>query len=130
MGQFEPDHKLGGRLHRHICVYCLKKGKVVGHAEKDCALSRKNGSKKCYQLSTNSRDSFDGSVFAPKYTKPKILAEACGDFDLPQAFSSQTPVQKKLQSSMNHNHVAYKPRYIYNTKCKVCETETSSQSLP
>ena len=43
--KFDSDHEVGGKLHRHICVFCVKQGKVIGHAEKDCALARKNVSK-------------------------------------------------------------------------------------
>ena len=41
---FQKDHESNGRLHRHICAYCLSTGKQLGHAEKDCA-HKKNASK-------------------------------------------------------------------------------------
>ena len=30
------DHEVGGRVHRHICAYCLQQGEVVNHVQKDC----------------------------------------------------------------------------------------------
>ena len=32
------DHKVGGRLHRHVCATCLQEGKVLAHPEKDCSM--------------------------------------------------------------------------------------------
>ena len=40
------DHKVGGRLHRHVCATCLQQGKVLAHPEKDCSMVKeqtKNG---------------------------------------------------------------------------------------
>ena len=41
---FQKDHDSNGKLHKHICAYCLSTGKQLGHAEKDCA-HKKNTSK-------------------------------------------------------------------------------------
>ena len=38
------DHETNGKLHRHICAFCLSMGKQLQHAEKDC-IHKKNGSK-------------------------------------------------------------------------------------
>ena len=36
---FTKDHNLGGKIHRHICAFCLSQGRISNHAEKDCLLS-------------------------------------------------------------------------------------------
>ena len=41
---FEKDHEFAGRMHRHICAYCLSQGKQLNHPEKECTL-KKVGSK-------------------------------------------------------------------------------------
>ena len=33
---FAKDHETNGKLHRHICAYCLKLGKQLTHSEKNC----------------------------------------------------------------------------------------------
>ena len=38
------DHETNGKLHRHICAFCLSMGKQLQHAEKDCI--HKKGSSK------------------------------------------------------------------------------------
>ena len=30
------DHEMNGKLHKHICAFCLGIGKQIGHPEKDC----------------------------------------------------------------------------------------------
>ena len=30
------DHETNGKLHKHICAFCLSVGKQLGHPEKDC----------------------------------------------------------------------------------------------
>ena len=35
------DHEVNGRLHKHLCSFCLSQGRYLGHAEKDCIFSRK-----------------------------------------------------------------------------------------
>ena len=42
---FFRNHEVSGRLHRHICAYCLSQGRQLVHAEKDCHFARKNGPK-------------------------------------------------------------------------------------
>ena len=37
---FQKDHDSYGRLHRHICAYCLSMGKQLGHVGKDCTNKR------------------------------------------------------------------------------------------
>ena len=39
------DHELAGKLHRHICAYCLSQGRILPHAEKECTTKKlsKNG---------------------------------------------------------------------------------------
>ena len=34
--QFSTDHEVGGRIHKHVCAYCLNSGKQLSHPEKDC----------------------------------------------------------------------------------------------
>ena len=38
------DHETNGKLHRHICAFCLSMGKQLQHAEKDC-IHKKSSSK-------------------------------------------------------------------------------------
>ena len=38
---FAKDHEVNGRMHKHICLFCLGQGRVLGHAEKDCIFSRR-----------------------------------------------------------------------------------------
>ena len=33
---FGKDHESNGRLHRHICAFCLSQGKQLAHSEKKC----------------------------------------------------------------------------------------------
>ena len=33
---FAKDHETNGKLHRHICAYCLNLGKQLTHSEKNC----------------------------------------------------------------------------------------------
>ena len=33
---FGKDHDSNGRLHRHICAFCLSQGKQLAHSEKNC----------------------------------------------------------------------------------------------
>ena len=32
----KKDHQVNGRLHRHICAFCLANGKQLNHSEKNC----------------------------------------------------------------------------------------------
>ena len=36
------DHKVQGKLHRHICAYCLSNSRHMSHQEKECYFSKKN----------------------------------------------------------------------------------------
>ena len=38
------DHEVNGRLHRHICTFCLANGKQLNHSEKNC-LAKNNQAK-------------------------------------------------------------------------------------
>ena len=40
------DHKVNGKLHKHLCSFCLSQGRYLDHAEKDCIFSRKAITKK------------------------------------------------------------------------------------
>ena len=42
---FFRDHEVSGRVHKHICAYCLSQGRQLVHAEKDCHFARRNGPK-------------------------------------------------------------------------------------
>ena len=33
---FQRDHETNGKLHKHICAFCLAKGKQLNHSEKNC----------------------------------------------------------------------------------------------
>ena len=33
---FQKDHETNGRLHKHICAFCLANGKQLNHSEKNC----------------------------------------------------------------------------------------------
>ena len=39
---FHKDHDTNGRLHRHICSFCLTQGRQLGHSEKNCQNKAKN----------------------------------------------------------------------------------------
>ena len=39
---FPKDHETIGRMHKHICVFCLIQGKQLGHLEKNCQNKTKN----------------------------------------------------------------------------------------
>ena len=39
--QFSTDHEVGGRIHKHVCAYCLNSGKQLSHLEKDCMRKKK-----------------------------------------------------------------------------------------
>ena len=39
--RFQKDHEVNGKIHRHICSYCLSQGRIMNHSEKECAFSRK-----------------------------------------------------------------------------------------
>ena len=41
MHAFVKDHETNGKLHRHICPFCLSIGKQLQHAEKDCIHKKK-----------------------------------------------------------------------------------------
>ena len=32
----KKDHEMNGRLHRHICAFCLANGRQLNHSEKNC----------------------------------------------------------------------------------------------
>ena len=42
---FFKDHEVSGRLHRHICAFCLSQGRQLTHSEKDCHFAKRNGPK-------------------------------------------------------------------------------------
>ena len=42
---FNKDHEVGGKLHRHICAYCLSQGRQLNHPERECHSSKKLGPK-------------------------------------------------------------------------------------
>ena len=42
---FFKDHEVSGRLHKHICAFCLAQGRQLTHAEKDCNFAKRNGPK-------------------------------------------------------------------------------------
>ena len=35
------DHEVNGRLHKHLCSFCISQGRFLGHPEKDCIFSKK-----------------------------------------------------------------------------------------
>ena len=39
------DHEVNGRLHKHLCSFCISQGRYLGHAEKDCIFSKKFNAK-------------------------------------------------------------------------------------
>ena len=39
------DHEVNGKLHKHICSFCLSQGRLLGHAEKDCIFVKKSSTK-------------------------------------------------------------------------------------
>ena len=39
------DHEVNGRLHKHLCSFCMSQGRYLGHAEKDCIFSKKFNAK-------------------------------------------------------------------------------------
>ena len=41
---FNKDHEVGGKLHRHICAYCVSQGRQLNHPERECH-SKKLGPK-------------------------------------------------------------------------------------
>ena len=40
------DHEVNGKLHKHICSFCLGQGRFLGHAEKDCIFSKRHNQQK------------------------------------------------------------------------------------
>ena len=34
--QFSKDHEYGGKIHKHVCSFCLSQGRISGHPEKEC----------------------------------------------------------------------------------------------
>ena len=38
--QFGKDHEVNGKMHKHICAYCLTQGRFLGHPERDCQLKK------------------------------------------------------------------------------------------
>ena len=38
---FNKDHEVGGKTHRHVCAFCLTQGRQMTHAEKDCFFAKK-----------------------------------------------------------------------------------------
>ena len=43
---FNKDHKVAGRLHKHLCALCLNQGRYLSHPEKeDYLFSKKNQAK-------------------------------------------------------------------------------------
>ena len=41
---YKKDHEVNGRLHKHICAFCLASGKQLNHSEKNC-LAKSNQAK-------------------------------------------------------------------------------------
>ena len=33
---YKKDHEVNGRLHKHVCAFCLASGKQLNHSEKNC----------------------------------------------------------------------------------------------
>ena len=42
---FAKDHEVNGRMHKHICSFCLGQGRFLGHPEKDCIFSKPHNAK-------------------------------------------------------------------------------------
>ena len=42
---FAKEHEMNGKMHKHICSFCLYQGRFLGHAEKDCIFSKRNNKK-------------------------------------------------------------------------------------
>ena len=42
----QKDHKVGGRVHKHLWSYCLPQGRFLSHPEKDCHFVKKSQSTK------------------------------------------------------------------------------------
>ena len=38
--QFGKDHEINGKIHKHICSYCLAQGRFLGHPERDFQLKK------------------------------------------------------------------------------------------
>ena len=36
--QHTKDNEVAGKMHRHICAYCLQQGCMLNHSEEDCGL--------------------------------------------------------------------------------------------
>ena len=39
------DHKVNGKVHKHLCAFCLSQGRFLGYPEKDCIFSKKTSAK-------------------------------------------------------------------------------------
>ena len=39
--QYGKEHEVAGKLHKHICAYCLNPGRQMSHPEKDCFFAKK-----------------------------------------------------------------------------------------
>ena len=44
--QSNKDHEVNGRLHKHICAFCLSQNRFLPHPEKDCHFAKKNSATK------------------------------------------------------------------------------------
>ena len=43
--QNSKDHEVNGKVHRHICAFCLQQGRVLPHSEQNCTVAKKQHSK-------------------------------------------------------------------------------------
>ena len=39
------DHDINGKMHKHLCSFCITQGWYLGHPEKDCIFSKKANAK-------------------------------------------------------------------------------------
>ena len=53
---YNKDHEVNGKLHKHLCSFCLSQGRFQGHAEKRCVFcAKKNSTKKSCPSKTYGR---------------------------------------------------------------------------
>ena len=42
--QHQKDHEVNGKIHKHVCAFCLNSGRILAHSERDCTFAKKWGS--------------------------------------------------------------------------------------
>ena len=38
---YNKDHEVNGKIHKHLCAFCLSQGRFLRHPEKDCILAKR-----------------------------------------------------------------------------------------